>query len=78
MKLIMAFVLLINFCSILPADNASSQYDFHTIPVLKKAKRFNYQSNNRVDRQRFAHVNMPIYQPKKQNHEPRCNNRGNR
>jgi hypothetical protein len=78
MKLIMAFVLLINFCSILPADNASSQYDIYTIPVLKKATQFNYQSNNRVDRQNYARVNRPIYQPKKQNHEPRCSNRGNR
>ena len=74
----MAFALLTSFCGILPADNTSSQYGIYTIPVSKRAKQFNYQINNRVDRQNSARINRTIYQPKKQNHEPRCSNRGNR
>ncbi len=35
-----------------------------------------YKNNNRVDRPKHARI-QPIYQPRKHNHEPRCNNRRN-
>jgi hypothetical protein len=36
-----------------------------------------YKNNNRVDRSKHAHINKPIHQPRKHNHEPCCNNRRN-
>lgn len=73
MKLITAFVLLTSFCGILPADSASWQDGIHIIYESKKIKQFNYQNNNRIDRQSYARVNRQIYQPKKEKNEQRRN-----
>ena len=36
-----------------------------------------HKNNNRVDRPKHAQINKRIHQPRKHNHEPRCNNRRN-
>lgn len=35
------------------------------------------KSSNRADRQTHVQINKTIHQPRKHNHEPRCNNRRN-
>lgn len=40
-------------------------------------KMYHNKNNNRTDRPKHAQFNQPVHQPRKYNHEPRCNNRRN-
>lgn len=45
--------------------------------LQEKPEKLYFKNDNRIDRQKHAQINQPIHQPRKHNHEPRCNSRRN-
>lgn len=73
----MFFVLLTSLFGILPGAYAAGSFADIYIIYPKNVKTFYPKNNNRIDRPKHAQINQPIHQPRKHNHEPRCNSRRN-